>query len=253
VLLTKARMDVVTTAPPALPPDAGVAAGVSSPVTSPLPTDEPPLLHTEAPQPGQGSVALPTKKGSDTEDEDPEERAGDDQQAAATDERPTAAKKKRKSSVGAATEVDERVRAVGALVWAKLGSFPFWPAVVVDKSAVNPKLVKRTSSPTAVLVRFFGSYDWAWVQPTRMMVYEDKTEHLAKGCKQKLFKAALKEVSDFIAHETIPSGWMHADRQALGVDANDGAGKRRRSEDGHEEQVLVARCTCMNVQMRQNA
>ncbi|TPX67879.1 hypothetical protein SpCBS45565_g03484 [Spizellomyces sp. 'palustris'] len=85
---------------------------------------------------------------------------------------------------------------IGDLVWAKVGTTPFWPAQVVDPSLIPSR--KRpflsTKDTASVLVQFFAKYDCAYVAPGPQLL--PFAPHLISKCarsKSRLFKIAVDE------------------------------------------------------------
>ncbi|KND04039.1 uncharacterized protein SPPG_01485 [Spizellomyces punctatus DAOM BR117] len=85
---------------------------------------------------------------------------------------------------------------IGDLVWAKVGTTPFWPAQVVDPSLIPSR--KRPFLPpkdtASVLVQFFAKYDCAYITPGPQLL--PFAPHLISKCarsKSRLFKIAVEE------------------------------------------------------------
>ena len=58
----------------------------------------------------------------------------------------------------------------GRLVWAKAGTYPWWPAKLLDpaRDASFPPDADPPR-PTAIPIRFFGTYDFAWIGSKRQL------------------------------------------------------------------------------------
>ncbi|KAI9098205.1 hypothetical protein DFS34DRAFT_102785 [Phlyctochytrium arcticum] len=84
----------------------------------------------------------------------------------------------------------------GDLVWAKVGSVPFWPAQVVDLNCI-PHLKRPFRGPpdaNSVLVQFFGRYDCAYVTPgPDLLPFEPNLISKCARSKSRLFKNAVEE------------------------------------------------------------
>ena len=52
----------------------------------------------------------------------------------------------------------------GAVVWAKLGGYPFWPARVVPAGTPEDRACEPKGGERWQFVKFFGTHDFAWVR-----------------------------------------------------------------------------------------
>eukprot|EP00850_Spirogloea_muscicola_P015060 SM000112S24002 [mRNA] locus=s112:332530:334805:+ [translate_table: standard] len=96
---------------------------------------------------------------------------------------------------------------VGKAIWAKLGRFPWWPAQVVDGAMADAGLRKEQTSDREVLVRFFGTYDYAWVDAVACISelhvkFADRSKS-----KKKSFQVGIDEALEFSKTGKLPSRW----------------------------------------------
>lgn len=96
---------------------------------------------------------------------------------------------------------------VGRVVWAKLGRFPWWPAQVIDSSLADKLLKKDRSSETDILVRFFGTYDYAWIDSAHCLSdIETKFQERSKQRKRS-FQKAVEEALECKKSGVLPRDW----------------------------------------------
>ena len=120
---------------------------------------------------------------------------------------------------------------VGDVVWAKMNSFPFWPARIATmgeayaenhkkkdnsvafNSDLNQKYCNDKSKQGFVFVNFFGSFDYAWVRVsgnkgTKPFDQSDASRRLRKLKKSKPPKLYYKS---YIRHENFRPLSVHPD------------------------------------------
>lgn len=93
----------------------------------------------------------------------------------------------------------------GAVVWAKLGSYPPWPSRIVSFALLSKELKKELGNTPGAskheLVWFFGSHNYAWVPINCIWSYDDGYEEKAFNKKERArkgFQLALSEANDWI-------------------------------------------------------
>ncbi|KAK9843421.1 hypothetical protein WJX81_001604 [Elliptochloris bilobata] len=103
----------------------------------------------------------------------------------------------------------------GAVVWAKLARYPWWPAQVLALG--DPFIPKHEEPPRrgAVPVRFFGTYDFAWIESQRALAplagrADDQASCRGK-CKTQDFVTALAEAEACVASGALPEGFFAED------------------------------------------
>lgn len=101
----------------------------------------------------------------------------------------------------------------GELVWAKFGSYRWWPAVIVSEGQVPANLNPSKRSRGEFCIKFLGSNDHAWIGRKRVFLYTDDDALLGvandkedeqpvtpkgkKGKQQKL-KSPMKELTQWV-------------------------------------------------------
>ncbi|GFU93005.1 putative oxidoreductase GLYR1 [Trichonephila clavipes] len=84
---------------------------------------------------------------------------------------------------------------LGDLVWAKMKTYPFWPAQIVDPPVVNKKALDRLPKKKLQhYVFFFGTKNFAWISEENIVPHSE--EMLSKGLKKKSssYVKAVKEI-----------------------------------------------------------
>lgn len=66
-----------------------------------------------------------------------------------------------------------RMPLYGELVWAKIGSCRWWPAVTVPPMAVPETVLAVKHRPHDFAIRFFGSLDYSWISRGFVFLYQD--------------------------------------------------------------------------------
>lgn len=94
----------------------------------------------------------------------------------------------------------------GQLVWAKSSKFPWWPARVLSEK--DPLIPTDQPRRGAVPVRFFGTYEFAWIESQRAISTFDKAydERTSKS-KAKPFLQAMQEAHHFQTTGELPAGF----------------------------------------------
>ncbi|KAK0069186.1 histone-lysine N-methyltransferase H3 lysine-36 specific [Biomphalaria pfeifferi] len=91
----------------------------------------------------------------------------------------------------------------GDIVWAKVKFFKWWPAEVCHPSHIPDKFQLKTCQAGRFPIRFFGSYDYAWIHQGRMLPYGKVKEALDCGYNsgdlQYIYRRAIAEAE--VAHQ----------------------------------------------------
>lgn len=94
------------------------------------------------------------------------------------------------------------------LVWAKMGNYRFWPAIILPPMVVPLEMLDTFHYPNDFCVKFFGSKDCAWLASDRVFSYEEedymsRSSHGTRDSLNAAFKVALSEVK--IVHNMLES------------------------------------------------
>ncbi|KAF8068307.1 hypothetical protein HT031_001994 [Scenedesmus sp. PABB004] len=129
----------------------------------------------------------------------------------------------------------------GALVWAKVARYPWWPAVVVaDGPASAPAAAPPPPPPPPgigaggsgggpALVRFLGTHDCAWVGERGLSRWGVQQAERAGKTKSAIFLAALGEADAFAASGELPAGFAAPLLLAEPAPAQPGAQKKKKA------------------------
>ncbi|KAJ7532148.1 hypothetical protein O6H91_14G074100 [Diphasiastrum complanatum] len=108
----------------------------------------------------------------------------------------------------------------GQLVWAKLCRFPWWPAQVMDERSVDNGSRPQRLSKDDILVRFFGIYNFAWVDPLMNLSKFDMNFEERSRILKKAFQKGLKEALEYRDSRRLPDNWTMA-MQAQNAEESD--------------------------------
>lgn len=95
----------------------------------------------------------------------------------------------------------------GQLVWAKYARFPWWPALVIDQRGSLEGKGGTPSADTDVLVRFFGTYDYGWVDPFVNLSDFDVKQTERSRLRKKALQKGVEEANDFRSSGKLPDKW----------------------------------------------
>lgn len=95
------------------------------------------------------------------------------------------------------------------VVWAKLASFPWWPAQVLSTDHPFIPASEAAPRPDSVPVRFFGTYDFSWIVSQRCLApfYSGYNDKVAKCLSDPEFVQAVKEGLVFQKTGELPEGF----------------------------------------------
>ncbi|XP_024382345.1 uncharacterized protein [Physcomitrium patens] len=143
----------------------------------------------------------------------------------------------------AVTEASPRFKH-GQLVWAKFARFPWWPAEIINERAFQPGTGGNRRSNTDVLVRFFGTYDYGWVDPEVGLSEFDVKMQERSRIKKKAFQKGIEEALEYRRSGKLPDSFTVSTEQeepktpkkphSNGVRAN-GMGQQTPEDEGTEQ------------------
>eukprot|EP01018_Ginkgo_biloba_P029693 Gb_27018 [translate_table: standard] len=84
--------------------------------------------------------------------------------------------------------------APGYMLWAKMNRSSWWPAQIVDERTVSEKNIVNQKIKGGVLIRFYGSYDFAWVDPLADLSQFEESFKEPNCNPLRVFQKALEEV-----------------------------------------------------------
>ncbi|PRW58326.1 histone-lysine N-methyltransferase Mes-4 [Chlorella sorokiniana] len=94
----------------------------------------------------------------------------------------------------------------GKVVWAKVGSSPWWPAKTLDPQR-DPSYPPDADPPrpTSIPIRLFGTHDFQWIGSKRALTdWEEGFAQFSGECDQQPFKAAVAEAQAYKATGQLP-------------------------------------------------
>lgn len=91
-----------------------------------------------------------------------------------------------------------RLPLYNSIVWARVGAYRWWPALVMHESSIPMKVLKTQKFKREFCVRFFGSYDFFYTTCERVLMYDGSNLSVKTGSSRldSAFNLALDE-----AHE----------------------------------------------------
>lgn len=121
----------------------------------------------------------------------------------------------------------------GQLMWAKTSRLPWWPAQVLTEN--DPSIPPGMSEPPrrgAVPVRFFGTYDFVWIESQRALTpFEVEFEEKSTNTRQPAFSQAMAEALHFQKTGELPGGFLATSLPSPGPKRG-GRTPRGRGRDG---------------------
>ncbi|GMH35906.1 hypothetical protein BSKO_03774 [Bryopsis sp. KO-2023] len=126
----------------------------------------------------------------------------------------------------------------GEVVWAKLGRDPWWPAQVLDES--DSFIPDDADAPRlgAVPVRFFGTYDFAWMESQRSLnPFNVSFSQRISDTNTNEFNTGVNEALEFQHSGTLPQGFADAMEEEEPVVEPRGKSKKtgKRRHEGPED------------------
>ncbi|GAB2235555.1 hypothetical protein Droror1_Dr00025983 [Drosera rotundifolia] len=130
---------------------------------------------------------------------------------------------------------DSRELEPGNIIWAKLTGHAAWPAVVVDESRVNDKKgLKKNSGGSSFSVQFFGTHDFARIQPKQTVPFlKGLLSSFHLKCKTSSFLRSLKEAKIYLNEQKLPNSMLRL-QDGGSVDSDDDCSL----DDGDEKERL---------------
>lgn len=88
------------------------------------------------------------------------------------------------------------------IVWVKLGSFRWWPALILFPNEVPPNVMNARHTSGEFVVKFFGTYDHYWVNRGRSFLFQDGDAGQTSNIKKKVDEAFNRAVEEaVVAHK----------------------------------------------------
>lgn len=86
------------------------------------------------------------------------------------------------------------------IVWAKIGSYRFWPSIILPTHIIPLNVLRKPHAPNEFCVKFFGSLDYCWLKHNRVYTYqeEDSLQYVKYGSHNRLdvvFKKAVRQAN----------------------------------------------------------
>lgn len=95
-------------------------------------------------------------------------------------------------------------------VWAKVYSYRYWPAVIMEPGPNTPRKPTRSYSSEMYWVLFFGTHEHAWVSECHVKEYRSNKEFFATKIKGASFNYAIREIEEHIERaEKDPSYYLN--------------------------------------------
>lgn len=96
-----------------------------------------------------------------------------------------------------------RLPLYGEMVWAKLGNYRWWPAIIIPPPEVPKNLQTKKHESSEFCIRFFGTNDHTWINRNRVFLYQEgdwgkvsNTKGINQSYKQGLEEA--KKISELL-------------------------------------------------------
>ncbi|KAK9823627.1 hypothetical protein WJX72_004336 [[Myrmecia] bisecta] len=136
----------------------------------------------------------------------------------------------------------------GSVVWAKLARYPWWPAQVLAER--DPYIPEGSEPPRrgAVPVRFFGTYEFSWIESQRALTTFDRDfNERSQKSRAPEFVAAVEEAVKCQETGELPEGFELALQlpddvgpQLKAQRAKKGAGKGKAGKRGAADAAQAA-------------
>ncbi|BBN00637.1 hypothetical protein Mp_2g00770 [Marchantia polymorpha subsp. ruderalis] len=116
----------------------------------------------------------------------------------------------------------------GQLVWAKFARFPWWPAQVMDARDAVEGTGGKPGADTDLLVRFFGTYDYGWIDPfNNLSDFDVKLTERSK-IRKKALQKGVEEALIWRSSGALPEKWEQTSKSI----------KQKRKENTHSNGVV---------------
>ncbi|XP_059050531.1 uncharacterized protein LOC131845484 [Achroia grisella] len=79
-----------------------------------------------------------------------------------------------------------RLPLYGEMVWVKLGHYRWWPGIILHPSEIPSNIMAVKHSPGEFVVRFFGQYDYYWVNRGRVFPFQEGDSGKVSSQKSKI-------------------------------------------------------------------
>lgn len=94
------------------------------------------------------------------------------------------------------------------IVWVKLGTFRWWPALILFPNEVPPIVMNARHNSGEFVVRFFGTYDHYWVSRSRSFLFQDGDAGQSTNSKKKVDEAFNRAVEEAVVAHKAKKGWF---------------------------------------------
>lgn len=88
----------------------------------------------------------------------------------------------------------------GEIVWAKIGSCRWWPAVIVPPTEIPDTVMAVKREPHNFAIRFFGSRDYSWISRGFVFLYQEgdsEYTEIGESRPDRVYQKALLEAKDY--------------------------------------------------------
>ncbi|GAB2272675.1 hypothetical protein Dimus_007498 [Dionaea muscipula] len=122
----------------------------------------------------------------------------------------------------AASLDDSRDLEPGDIIWAKLTGHAIWPAVIVDETCLDDrKGFKKNCGGRSVPVQFFGTHDFARIQPKQIVSFlKGLLSSFHLKCKSSRFLRSLKEAKNYLNEQKLPNSMLNL-QDGRSIDSDD--------------------------------
>jgi len=127
----------------------------------------------------------------------------------------------------------------GSVVWAKLGTYPHWPAKVVEFSEVPKKIREQLDSSEAdagkncLLVWFFGSHNYSFVSRDNVELWDATYEERSTNKKTKNQRGFIKAIEE--AKKSKEEGSSSSTKKTTTTKETKSQNKSKKSEEQEDD------------------
>ncbi|XP_055585107.1 nuclear receptor binding SET domain protein isoform X2 [Uranotaenia lowii] len=79
------------------------------------------------------------------------------------------------------------------IVWAKYGSYRFWPALIVPPPMIPDQMLTVQHNEWDICIKFFKSHDHAWINRRRIYLYQEDDSDVTGKARRKSVGGGIKE------------------------------------------------------------